>query len=236
MKIALITGGNGKLGKSYIKTLTNNGYFVYSIDIRHSKNKVENVKKIIVDITDEKEIGEFFKNIKYIDLLINNAGIGVFTPTQKRSIDEFRKVLNVNLVGTFIMSQFALKKMVKQKKGKIINIGSVYGIKSSDPRIYGNSGRNNSEVYSASKAGVIMLTKYLASHYARYNIQINSISPGGILNNQDKKFQINYSNKTPAGRMASTYDMQSVLEMLISKKSDYINGSNIVIDGGFTSW
>ena len=189
-----------------------------------------------MDITDEKEIGKFFKNIKHLDLLINNAGIGVFTPTEKRSIDEFKKVLNVNLVGTFIMSQFALKKMVKQKKGKIINIGSVYGIKSSDPRIYGNSGRNNSEVYSASKAGVIMLTKYLASHYAKYNIQINSISPGGILNNQDKRFQINYSYKTPAGRMASTNDMQSVLEMLISKKSNYINGSNIVVDGGFTSW
>ena len=236
MKIALITGGNGQLGKSYIKTLTKNSYFVYSIDIKHSKTKVENVKKIILDITDEKKIGKFFKNIKHIDLLINNAGIGVFTPTQKRSIDEFREVLNVNLVGTFIMSQFALKKMVKQKKGKIINIGSVYGIKSSDPRIYGNSGRNNSEVYSVSKAGVIMLTKYLASHYAKYNIQINSISPGGILNNQDKRFQISYSYKTPAGRMASTSDMQSVLEMLISKKSDYINGSNIVVDGGFTSW
>ena len=81
-----------------------------------------------------------------------------------------------------------------------------------------------------------MLTKYLASHYAKYNIQINSISPGGILNNQDKRFQISYSYKTPAGRMASTSDMQSVLEMLISKKSDYINGSNIVVDGGFTSW
>ena len=146
MKIALITGGNGQLGKSYIKTLTKNSYFVYSIDIKHSKTKVENVKKIILDITDEKKIEKFFKNIKHIDLLINNAGIGVFTPTQKRSIDEFKKVLNVNLVGTFIMSQFALKKMVKQKKGKIINIGSVYGIKSSDPRIYGNSGRNNSSI------------------------------------------------------------------------------------------
>ena len=88
-----------------------------------------------MDITDEKEIGKFFKNIKHLDLLINNAGIGVFTPTQKRSIDEFKKVLNVNLVGTFIMSKFAIKKMFKQKKVKIINIGSVYGIKSSDPRI-----------------------------------------------------------------------------------------------------
>ena len=120
MKIALITGGNGQLGKSYIKTLTKNGYFIYSIDIKHSKTKIENVKKIILDITDEKEIGKFFKNIKHLDLLINNAGIGVFTPTEKRSIDEFKKVLNVNLVGTFIMSQFALKKMVKQKKVKLL--------------------------------------------------------------------------------------------------------------------
>ena len=79
-----------------------------------------------MDITDEKEIGKFFKNIKHLDLLINNAGIKVFTPTQKDLADEFKKVLNVNLVGTFIMSQFALKKMVKQKKGKIINIDRIW--------------------------------------------------------------------------------------------------------------
>ena len=95
---------------------------------------------------------------------------------------------------------------------------------------YVNNGRNNSEVYSASKAGVIMLTKYLASHYANIIYRSTLSHKIGILNNQDKRFQINYSYKTPAGRMASTNDMQSVLEMLISKKSNYINGSNIVVD------
>ena len=109
-------------------------------------------------------------------------------------------------------------------------------MKSSDQSIYGKSGRNNSEVYSASKAGVIMLTKYLASHFASNNIQINCISPGGIYRNQDNEFVKRYSLKAPIGRMANTKDMQSVFKMLISEDANYVNGINIPVDGGFTSW
>ncbi len=236
MKYAVITGGSGQLGKSYIKTLLRDNYFVYSVDVKPSRMKSKNFKSIILDITNEIDVKEFYKNINRIDLLVNNAGIGVFTPTLKRTSQEFLKVMNVNLVGNFIMSQNAIKKMIKQKKGKIINIGSIYGIRSSDPRIYGDSGRNNSEVYSASKAGVIMLTKYLASHFAKNNIQINCISPGGIYRKQKSKFVKNFSDKTPTGRMAKTKDMQSAFKMLISDESNYINGTNIIVDGGFTSW
>ena len=119
---------------------------------------------------------------------MNNAGIGVFTPFLSRTLDEFKNVLDVNLVGTFLMTRESIKIMIKKGHGKIINIGSIYGINSSDFRIYGESGRNNSEVYSISKSGVIMFSKYLAAHYASYNIQINTISPGGIKKNQTDEF------------------------------------------------
>lgn len=235
-KIAIITGGSGKLGQHIVNYLLKKNFFVYSLDLNYSKKKYSNFKSVKIDITDEDQVSQFFNQIKNINLLVNNAGIGVYTPTLKRTLEDFKKVLNVNLVGNFLMSKNALKLMKKQKNGKIINLGSIYGIKSSDPRIYGKSGRNNSEVYSASKAGVIMLTKYLAAHFAKYNIQINCISPGGFLSNQTKDFVNNYNFKNPSNRMAEVKDLNSVLNFLIDKDNTYTNGTNIILDGGFTLW
>ena len=126
--------------------------------------------------------------------------------------------------------------MKDQKSGKIVNIGSIYGQVSSDERIYGASGRNNSEVYSATKAGVIHMTKYMATHFGRYDIQTNCISPGGIFNNQSKEFIDNYCYKTPLNRMGCADDLQSTLLYLISDASTYTNGQNISVDGGFVAW
>ena len=235
-KIAIITGGSGKLGRHIVNHLLKKKFFVYSLDLNYSKKKYLNFKSVKIDITDEDQVSQFFKQIKNINLLVNNAGIGVYTPTLKRTLEDFKKVLDVNLVGNFLMSKNALKLMKKQKYGKIINLVSIYGIKSSDPRIYGKSGRNNSEVYSASKAGVIMLTKYLAAHFAKYNIQINCISPGGFLNNQTKDFVNNYNFKNPSNRMAELKDLNGVLNFLIDKDNAYTNGTNIILDGGFTLW
>lgn len=134
------------------------------------------------------------------------------------------------------MSQGAIKIMKQQNYGKIINIGSIYGQISSDERIYGNSGRNNSEVYSATKAGIIHMTKYMATHFGKYNIQTNCISPGGIFNNQTEDFVKNYEYKTPIQRMGKPEDLQSVLKFLISEENTYLNGQNITIDGGFIAW
>ena len=234
-KIAIVTGGTGNIGSYIVKQLIKKNFFVYSLDLNKSKIKSIKTKTIILDITNENKVNAFFKNIKKIDLLVNNAGIGVFTPTLERTAEEFKNVMNVNLLGNFLMSRESLKIMKKQKYGKIINIASIYGLKSSDPNIYADSGRNNSEVYSSSKAGVIMLTKYLAAHFAKFNIQVNSISPGGFYSNQDKEFVSNYISKTPANRMAKLSDLNSVLDFLIDKKNEYTNGSNITLDGGFST-
>ena len=106
----------------------------------------------------------------------------------------------------------------------------------SDCQVYGKSGRYHSEVYSMTKAGVIMLTKYLAAHYANYNIQVNSISPGGLLRQQSQDFLSNYSFRAPVGRLANESELIPVLDFLISNENSYTTGQNIAIDGGFTAW
>ncbi len=237
MKIAILTGSNGQLGQSYLNTLLSLNYFVYAIDLAIDKiPQTDQIKTIKLDITNEEEVHSFYKSIDKLDVLINNAGIGVFTPFEQRTAKEFIEVMNVNLLGTFLMAQGAIKIMKKQCHGKIINIGSIYGQVSSDERIYGDSGRNNSEVYSATKAGIIHMTKYMATHFGKYNIQTNCISPGGIFNNQAKEFVDNYNYKNPMGRMGNPDDLQSGLKFLISKESSYINGQKITVDGGFVAW
>ncbi len=237
MKKAIITGANGNLGKKFLETLHKNQYEIFAIDKNiNGLEETSLIHPIEIDITDEVSVKDFYKDLKTLDVLVNNAGIGIFTPFEDRTAEEFKMVTNVNLLGTFLMSQGAINVMKGQNHGKIINIASIYGVKSSDYRIYGSSGRNNSEVYSVTKAGVIQLTKYMAAHFGQYNIQTNSISPGGIYNGQSDDFVSNYINKTPLGRMADTKDISQILEFLCSEKSNYLNGQNIVADGGFLAW
>ena len=236
-KKAIVTGANGQLGSIFVDSLLAKGYFVYAIDLVFSKVEiVGDALQVQLDITDSEAVHEFFMSIDDLSVLINNAGIGVFTPFEDRTASEFRSVLEVNLLGTFLMSQAAIKIMKLKSEGKIVNIASVYGSTSSDERIYGHSGRNNSEVYSATKAGVINLTQYMAAHFGKYNIQTNSISPGGIYNQQSDDFVKNYERKTPMQRMANPSDMLSTLDYLISQDTGYTNGQNIAVDGGFLCW
>ena len=237
-KKIILTGSSGQIGQAFLEHLSNSkdDYYIYALDKKKSKNNKINIQNVEIDITKEDEVVDFFSNINAVYGLVNNAGIGVFTPFLSRTVDEFKKVLDVNLVGTFLMSREAIKIMIKAKLGKIINIGSIYGVNSSDFRIYGESGRNNSEVYSLSKSGVIMLSKYLATHFASDNIQINTISPGGIKRNQTNDFIEKYTIKNPTGRMGAPKDLLPALDFLLNEQNEYINGENIIVDGGFTKW
>ncbi len=237
-KNVIVTGSSGQLGNIFINHLSQKKNLnIFAVDLKSPIKKLpKNVQYVNLDITNEKQVVSFFKSLSNIEIVINNAGIGVFTPFEERTIEEFSAVLDINLKGTFLMCREAIKKMKSAKKGKIINIGSIYGVVSSNPNIYGSSGRNNSEVYSITKAGVIMLTKYLAAHYALSNIQINSISPGGVLRNQSKDFLKNYSSITPSGRLANDFDLLPALDFLISDDNNYTNGQNIIVDGGFSAW
>ena len=236
-KKVIITGANGKLGSAFVEALSRKGYFVYAVDLNIEKIIIsENVQPVELDITNEIAVHKFFSSIQDLDVLINNAGIGVFTSFEDRTASEFKKVMEVNLLGTFLMSQSAVKIMKSNDGGKIVNIASIYGSTSSDERIYGDSGRNNSEVYSATKAGVISMTKYMAAHFGKYKIQTNSISPGGIYNQQSLVFVENYNHKTPMQRMGNTKDLLSTLFYLISDDTTYTNGQDIAVDGGFLAW
>jgi len=236
-KKAIITGANGQLGSTFVEALTGKGYFVYAVDLNIEKITIsENVQPVKLDITDEMAVHKFFSSVKSLDVLINNAGIGVFTPFEDRTAAEFKQVMEVNLLGAFLMSQSSVKIMKNSNGGKIVNIASIYGSTSSDERIYGNSGRNNSEVYSATKAGLINMTQYMATHFGKYNIQTNSISPGGIYNQQSEDFVKNYEYKTPMGRMGKTQDLLSALFYLVSEDTQYTNGQDIAVDGGFLAW
>ena len=236
-KIAIITGANGKLGRRFLESLVSEGYFVYAVDLNLDLVlKSDYVQPIELDITNEKAVHHFFSSIKSVDLLINNAGLGFFSPFEERTASEFKSVMEVNLLGPFLMSQSSIKIMKPNNRGKIINIASIYGSKSSDERIYGESGRNNSEIYSATKAGLISMTKYMAAHFGKYNIQTNSISPGGIYNHQSDEFVKNYEYKTPMARMGKPDDLISTLLYLISDDTQYTNGQDIAVDGGFLAW
>ena len=247
-RVAIVTGAAGQLGYQLSAALLEAGANVVLADrVTIPEKKLKNlgnigpkVMVVKVDVTDKNSIENMVKKVisKFgkIDILVNNAGTAVFTPFEERNLNEFEKVLNVNLRGVFLCSQIVGKQMMKQKKGNMINIGSIYGMVSPDYRIYGRSGRNSSEVYGASKAGVIQITKYLATYLSRYNIRVNCISPGGIFNNQDPEFVKRYSEKTPLSKMGNDTDIKGAVVYLASDASAYVTGHNLVIDGGWTIW
>lgn len=230
----LLTGCNGQLGKAIASKLSSDGNLVIGID------KIERCENLSLhsyhrlDITKDLEVREFFNSIHEIDCLINNAGIGVFTPTLERTVEEFKLVMEVNLLGTFLMCQQYIKQRVGN--GRIVNIASMYGHISSDYRIYGNSGRNNSEIYSATKAGVLSLTKYLAVNFAHKGFMINSVSPGGVFNEQSTDFLENYKLKSPQNRLAQSDEIADVVKFLATTAPEHLNGEDIIVDGGFTKW
>ncbi len=239
MKTVLITGSEGQLGSTYISRLLNLGHNVIGFDIVPQTKH----KKIIyskVDITKPQQIENALENLKSnttIDVLVNNAGVAVFTPFEERTEEDLDYVINVNLKGTIFMTQVVFNKFFKpQKKGCIVNIGSLYGVVSSDMGIYREDDRRSPEIYAATKAAVIQLTRYFAAYMAPYNVRVNCISPGGIFNHQDSEFVRKYSQKVPMGRMGDEKELLTTLEYLISDNSSYVTGQNILIDGGFSAW
>ncbi len=233
-KKILITGANGQLGKALAVALLKNGATVIATDLQaESETTHPQMTYFQMDITSKQSIEAAAKKIGEVDVLINNAGIGIFTPFEQRTEPEIDQAMDVNLKGTILCTKIFSQKMLEREKGKIINIGSIYGVVAADKKIYGDSGRNSSEIYGATKAGVIHLTKYFAAYLGEYNIQVNAVSPGGIFNEQKPEFVDNYIRKTPLGRMAETSDVSGVICFLASDDAGYITGQNITVDGGF---
>lgn len=232
----LITGSNGQLGKAIINTFrTNNNIRIIGVDIAdEDKSSCHEYYKC--DVTNEQEVDKLWDRINYVNCLINNVGKGVFSNTFERTKEEFMDVFETNVYSTYIMTIKAIKLIPQNIRLRIVNLGSLYGHISSDFRIYGESKRNNSEIYTISKAGVIALTKYFATHFGSDLISINSVSPGGIKGSQSDDFIINYSNKCPLGRLADVNEIAEIINWVSLLAPSYLNGEDILVDGGFSKW
>ena len=245
-KTVLVTGACGQLGKVICEAFLNTGVDVIGADLKLDQKKIinnDNINYFILDIASKKSVKNLFYNLykKYnsIDILINNAGVSTFENFEDRSDESFAWVVDINLKGTFFCIQEYFNYQKKENIGNIINVASVYGLISPDPRIYSEGDRKNSEVYGATKAGVIQISKYFATHLAEKNFRVNAISPGGIFNQdepQSKKFINEYSKRNPMGRMAKQEEIIGAMLYLASDASTYVTGHNLVIDGGMSCW
>ncbi len=244
-KVVLVTGACGQLGKKICKAFKDSGCIVIATDVKTDANKLDGVEYFNHDISKKEETIELYETVikshNKIDILVNNAGVSTFENFEERTEESFDWVMDVNLKGTFwgIQSYVNIFDKYKSEKGSIINISSIFGVVSPDFRNYTDLPRKNSEVYGATKAGIIQMTKYFAVHLAERNIRVNSVSPGGIFNPQSPQgegFRENYAFRTPMKRMANDEEMVGIILYFASDAASYTTGQNVVVDGGLTSW
>ena len=235
-KNIIVTGASGGIGNSIIKKLNEAGANILASGTRvekldELKNKFGNIKILKFDISQSEKIEEFIEIATKelggsLDCIVNNAGVTQDNLAIRMSLDEWQKVINTNLTSTFLMSKSAIKKMLKNKSGKIVNISSVVGHT-------GNLGQAN---YTASKAGIIAMSKTLAIEYAKKNINVNCISPGFIktamTDKLDDKFKEVIISKIPSARLGEPEDIANAVLFLCSNQSDYINGETLHVNGG----
>ena len=235
-KNIIVTGASGGLGNSIVKKLYENGANILATGTKKEKlddlkSQFNNIKILSFDISQMDKIDKFMENATEelggnLYCIVNNAGITRDNLAIRMSTDEWKKVIDVNLTSTFLLSKSAIKKMLKNKQGKIINITSVVGHT-------GNLGQAN---YTAAKAGIVAMSKTLAIEYAKKNININCISPGFIKTNMTEKIDSKYKeiilSKIPSARLGEPEDIANAVLFLASNQSDYINGETLHVNGG----
>lgn len=252
-KTAVITGGSGLLGSEFGAALAEQGASVILADLKTERAAEEAARLAAqygvpvgsraVDVTNPDSVSEMAAWVSQeydkIDILINGAAgrtPGFFAPFEEYALSDWRTVMDINLTGVFLCCQALGRKMKEQGGGSIINISSIYGAVAPDQRIYAGSSINTPAVYSASKAGVLGLTRYLATYWAAHNIRVNAITPGGVFNQQEEAFVTRYTARTPLGRMAWPHELRGAVAFLASDAASYITGHNLVVDGGWTVW
>ena len=234
-KKIIITGATGGIGNSLVEKFNSLGAKIIASGT--NEEKLENLKKKFPKIHVEKfrldehdKIEEFVEKIdkknEGLDILVNNAGITLDNLSIRLTEENWKKVLDINLTSTFLMCKYAIKKMLKKKYGKIVNITSIVGHT-------GNLGQSN---YAASKAGIIAFSKSLAIEYAKKNININCVSPGFIKTEMTDKineeFKKQLISKIPSGDLGTGEDVSNCVAFLASDMSRYINGETVHVNGG----
>ena len=235
-KNIIITGASGGIGNSIVKKLDECGANILASGtkiekLNELKSQFKNIKILKFDISETNKIEEFVENSVEqlggnLDCIVNNAGITQDNLGIRMDFKDWKKVIDINLNSTFLLSKYSIKKMLKNKSGKIINITSIVGHT-------GNLGQAN---YSASKAGIVAMSKSLAIEYAKKNININCISPGFIktamTDKIDDKFKEVLISKIPSARLGEPEDIANAVLFLASNQSDYINGETLHVNGG----
>jgi NAD(P)-dependent dehydrogenase (short-subunit alcohol dehydrogenase family) len=265
-KIIIVTGGLGQLGAQYVKTLHERGAKVAALATHVDDARIDRVLGAIkdsdrlfchtVNVTDKASIIHVLDKLEakwgVPDGLVNNAGIDtqpsappeVSGPFEDFPEEVFREVVDVNLVGTFLMTQQVGKRMKNAGKGgSIINVGSIYGVVSPVQDIYSYKKEDTGVpfvkpvAYCAAKSGIYNFTRYCATYWGRDGIRVNTLTLSGVeRGDQDPRFQKNYTDRIPIGRMAQPHEYNGAVVFLLSDASVYMTGSNVVVDGGWTAW
>ena len=234
-KNILITGASGGIGNELVKKFVSLGGNVLGSGTKAEKldlikKKYPNIKVKKFDISEHSRIEEFIENVSLelggLDILVNNAGTNVDNLLLRMKDEEWKKVIDINLTSTFLLTKYSIKKMLKNKFGRVVNITSVVGHT-------GNLGQSN---YSASKAGIIGMSKSLAIEYAKKNITVNCVSPGFIVSdmtmNIADKVKLYLTSRIPMGKLGSGEDVSNCVAFLSSDQASYVTGETIHVNGG----
>ena len=234
-KNVLITGASGSIGGEIVKKFVSlggnvlgSGTKIEKLDLLKKQHPNIKVKKF--DISEHQRVEEFIDKASLelggLDILINNAGTNLDNLSLRMKDDDWKKVIDINLTSTFLLSKYAIKKMLKNKFGRIVNITSVVGHT-------GNLGQAN---YSASKAGIIGMSKSLAIEYAKKNITVNCVSPGFIVSNMTMniadKVKLFLTSRIPMGKLGTGEDVSNCVAFLSSDQASYVTGETIHVNGG----
>lgn len=257
-RVAIVTGSAGNLGPVWIRALADAGAEVYAWVLPGSADHpglgawldAEDVTVVEADVTNRASLtaalGTVVARSGVPHVLINNAALDQPpAPGGGVAIEDidpagFLRVLEVNTLGAFQATQVVGSAMTCQGRGSIINIGSLYASVSPDQRMYDHLAMDPPFVkppaYGASKAGLINLTRFFATHWARYGVRVNALSPGGVLGGQDAEFLAKFAARVPLGRLAEPAELAGPLVFLASDASSYVTGTELRVDGGFTAW
>jgi NAD(P)-dependent dehydrogenase (short-subunit alcohol dehydrogenase family) len=257
-KCIIVTGGSGLLGSKFVSELANRGANVVSLDqaipdgIPENAGTSGSVTYVSADITERDQLERIcesaLEKFGRIDGLINSAAIDTRPdapveengPFENFPLDVWRRVMDVNVTGTFLCCQVFGKAMADRGKGSIVNISSTYGLVAPDQKIYEYRRQQGEEfykppAYSTSKSAILNLTRYVATYWGGKGVRTNTLTFGGVENSQDQRFVDAYVEKTPLGRMANSEDYLGPVVFLLSDASNYMTGSNLVVDGGWTA-
>ncbi len=260
-QIAVVTGACGRLGPIWIEALIDAGATVAALELPGAPASSEyraleerdpqRVQRFDCDTTSrasvESAAAAVAARLGAVTILVNNAGVdqpadsaGTRSRIEDFPLEQFRRMLDVNLMGTFQVTQLFGSGMAARGRGSIINIGSLYASVSPDQRLYehfpGEVPFLKSPAYGASKAAVVNMTKYFSTLWGAQGVRVNALSPGGVLGGQDDQFRQKYGARVPLGRMAQADDLKGPLVFLASPASSYVTGHELRVDGGFTAW